>query len=107
MIKLKIKALSVNKVWAGRRFKTKDYKEYEKAVLAILPKMKIPDGGLKLKIEFGLSNKLADIDNGIKPFVDILQTKYKFNDRWIMKMGVTKKIIKKGEEYIKFSITKL
>ena len=36
---LKIKPLSVNQVWQGKRFKTKTYKDYEKNVLAILPNL--------------------------------------------------------------------
>ena len=100
MIKIDIKTLSVNKCWQGRRFKTKIYKNYEEELLWILPKMKIPKGKLKLKIEVGFKNKLSDIDNILKPFIDILQKKYGFNDRDIYKIEIEKKIVKK--EYIKF-----
>lgn len=63
-----------------------------------------PDGPLYLKIVFGFSNKASDIDNPVKPFIDILQKKYKFNDKRIYCLQVDKKDVKKGEEYIYFRI---
>mgnify|MGYP001108467912 CR=1 FL=1 len=41
-MKVNIKPLSVNKVWQGRRYKTKDYKVYEEALFYLLKKYKIP-----------------------------------------------------------------
>ncbi|NCC70881.1 RusA family crossover junction endodeoxyribonuclease [bacterium] len=102
--RLNIKPLSVNKAWQGKRFKTKDYKVYEQELLLILPKYNIPKGNLEIIYEVGYSNKLSDIDNFVKPFQDILQKKYNFDDNRIYKMIVEKKIVKKGEEYIKFEI---
>ena len=104
---INIKPLSVNKCWQGRRFKTKDYKSYECELLLKLKNIEICSGYLKLNITFGYSNKLSDIDNGLKPFIDILQKKYKFNDRDIYELSVKKEIVKKGYEFIKFNIQKL
>ena len=53
--------------------------------------------------EFGL-NTLADWDNPVKPLQDILQKKYGFDDRRIMRATVIKSIVKKGDGYINFSI---
>ena len=106
-MKVEIKPLSVNQVWQGRRFKTKAYKEYETEVMLKLSPFQFPTGRLKLCITFGMSNKMSDIDNPIKPFVDILQKKYGFNDRDIYKMELTKEIVKKGNEYIEWSIEEL
>ena len=103
---INIKALSVNKAWAGRRFKTKDYKTYEEELLLTLPKYNIPEGNLEAYYEVGYSNKLADYDNFIKPFQDILQKKYNFDDNRIYKMIVEKKIVPKGKEYISFNFKK-
>ena len=105
-MKIKIKPLSVNRAWCGRRFKTPEYKSYEEEVLYLLKPMKIPEGELTLNIEVGYSNKQADIDNCVKPFADILQKKYDFNDNKIYKLIIEKKIVKKGEEYISFDLTK-
>lgn len=103
-MKIDIKPLSVNKVWQGRRFKTKEYKMYELVILNKLPNIEIPPGKLRLNLEFGFSNSASDIDNGVKPFLDILQKKYRFNDSRIYEMNVKKTIVKKGQEFIKFEI---
>ena len=105
---IKIKPLSVNQVWQGKRFKTKAYKDYEKEVLLLLPNsFKVPLGRLKIVLKFGFSSKLADWDNPIKPFQDILQKKYKFNDSQIYKAIVIKEIVKKGNEFIEFEINEI
>lgn len=110
MIKAKvgIKALSVNKVWQGRRFKTPEYKNYEKILMLALPRIRqqIPDKTrLKLTLCIGVSSKNQDLDNVCKPFLDILQKKYQFNDRYIYEISMTKEDVKKGSEYIEFCIT--
>lgn len=101
-----IKLLSVNECWCGRRFKTPAYKAYEAELLYTLPKRHISkDTPLKLEIEAGFSSKNSDLSNIIKPFEDILCKKYGIDDRWNFEINMKKKIVKKGEEYIKFSIT--
>ena len=40
MIELKYKPLSVNICWQGKRFKTTEYKKYERDLLMILPQIK-------------------------------------------------------------------
>lgn len=105
MIEIKIKPLSVNECWKGRRFKTPEYKKYEKYVAVQLPKQKLNKPPFAINIEFGFSNTLADIDNPLKPFLDILQKKYGINDRDIYELTVKKTVVKKNCEYIKFNIT--
>jgi Holliday junction resolvase RusA-like endonuclease len=103
--KLNVKPLSVNQCWQGRRFKTKAYKQYEKAMMLILPNVeyKFKDK-IGITIEFGFSNSTSDIDNPLKPVLDILQKKYGFNDRSIYELTVTKSLTKKKEEFIKINI---
>jgi len=103
---IKIKSLSVNNAWAGRRFKTPAYKSYETEMFYLLPKIKVPKGSLKLTVTFGFSNSVSDIDNPLKPFIDILQKKYDFNDKQIYHLEIFKIIVDKGEEFIAFSIDK-
>lgn len=103
-IKINIKPLSVNEAWQGKRFKTNAYKAYEKKMLLSLPKMAIPTGKMKVVFEFGLSNVCSDIDNPVKPFLDVLQKKYWFNDRNVIEMEVKKVKTDKGKEYIKFQL---
>ncbi len=101
---LNIKPLSVNKCWQGKRFKTPAYKSYEKQLLLLLQPFKMPEAPFKISYEFGFSSKLADIDNPVKPFQDILCKKYKFDDRSINEINIKKIIVPKGKEYIKFQI---
>jgi Holliday junction resolvase RusA-like endonuclease len=107
---IKIKPMSVNEAWQGRRYKTKAYKAYEEELLLRLPPrlpQVIPkDGDLEVYYEFGIS-KTSDYDNPIKPFQDVLQKKYNFDDRRIIKSTIIKKVVKKGEGYIIFEIKPL
>ena len=105
MPKINIKPMSVNEAWQGKRFKTKKYKEYENDCLHCLPKLKIPIGKLLIKLIFGFSSKLSDADNPVKCFVDILQKKYKFNDRDVYEYSIKKIDVEKGKEFIEFEIS--
>ena len=104
MYSLPIKPLSVNKAWQGKRYKSKDYLSYERAVMLMLPKLKLPEPPFILTLEFGFSSPLADLSNPIKLFEDILQKKYGFNDKEIYKIVATKTHTKKGNEFINFKI---
>lgn len=76
-------------------------------MLLFLPNGKVRDGNLQVEIEFGFSNSKSDIDNGLKPFLDILQKKYKFDDCQIVKLIVDKVKVGKGEDYVAFKIIEL
>jgi Holliday junction resolvase RusA-like endonuclease len=108
MHKVNIKPLSVNDAWKGKRFKTQDYKSYEHDLMWILPKkIEIPSGKFGIKLKFGLSSKNADFDNPVKPFIDILQKKYSFNDKMIYKSIIEKEDVEKGFEYVEFDLFEL
>ena len=104
MIKIDIKPKSINECYTGQRFKTKDFRAYTKELLYRLSPVKLPDPPFEVYYEFGFSNMGADIDNPVKPFQDILQKKYGFNDKLIHRMVVAKHKVPKGKEYIIFSI---
>lgn len=106
MIKIKIKPLSVNCAFKGRRFKTKEYDVFIKDMLYLLPNnVKIDSKAqLKLEIVFGYSSRGSDIDNALKTFIDCLVKKYKFDDRNIYELYVKKEIVKKGEEFIDWDV---
>jgi Holliday junction resolvase RusA-like endonuclease len=104
---IKIKPLSVNDAWKGRRMKTDNYKRYERDLALLLPRnLKIPDGDLSIYLEWGFSSAASDWDNPIKPFQDILQKKYGFNDNRIFNATVKKIKVPKGSEYVIFDIKK-
>jgi len=103
--KINIKPLSVNDAWKGRRFRSDKYKYYQNELYYLLPKIDIPRGdNLQLNIHVGFSSKGSDLDNVCKPFQDILSKKYGFNDNRIYKLIMTKEIVKKGNDFIDFSI---
>ena len=104
---IKIVPLSVNAAWKGRRFKTQEYKNYEKELLFTLPKILIPKPPYRIYLEFGMSNAASDFDNPTKQFVDILSKKYKFNDKDIYEAHIKKVVVPKGQEYITFEISPL
>lgn len=101
--RIEIKPLSVNNAWQGRRFKTPKYKSFEKELLLKLPTKIEHFDKMDIDITIGVC-KLFDIDNCIKPFLDVLQKKYGFNDRNIYLLSVKKEVVKKGSEFIEFNI---
>ena len=103
-MRIDIKPLSVNKCWQGRRFKTPEYKSYELEMMLKLKPLTLPEPPFEVFIEFGFSNMASDTDNPVKPFVDILQKKYGFNDNKVYKYILQKKKVPKGKEYIDFNI---
>ena len=107
-MKIDIKPLSVNVCWQGKRFKTPKYKSYEKELLLKLPNIEIDfKARLKVDIVFGYSNTLNDIDNALKPFLDVVQKRTGMNDRMIYELNVKKEIVSKGKEFIDFTIVEL
>lgn len=101
MLKVNIVPLSVNKAWQGKRYKTYEYVKYEQKMLVLLPKFKMPEAPYSITIYYGFSSKLSDIDNPTKLILDIMQKKYKFDDKDIFELKLTKELVQKGKEYIK------
>ena len=107
MIRVDIKPMTTNRAFKGQRYKTDEYKAFERSLLFLLPKITLPEAPYDLIYEFGYSNPANDIDNAIKQTTDVLQKKYAFNDKEIYRMVVEKVIVPKGKEYIKFEIKTL
>lgn len=106
--KIDRKPLSVNQAWQGKRFKTNLYKKYEKEMLLILPKSKAKfEGMLRIELFFAFSSAASDLDNPVKPILDILQKKYKFNDNQIFELNIRKCNVPKGKEYLTILIEPL
>lgn len=105
MIHSPVKPLSVNRAYQGRKIKTTMYKRYAKKVLAVLPDLEIPqDCELHLKLVVQYSNRRSDIDNCLKPFIDILQERYDFNDNRIFHLEIVKEIVDRGDDGIYFEV---
>lgn len=111
-IRLDVRPMSINAAYSirkGRKLKTKEYRTYETKVLVLLTTKKIkidlPDKGeLYLFLKIGVSSRF-DLDNAIKPFLDILQKKFNFNDNRVTKISLEKEIVSRGSEYIEFFIS--
>lgn len=108
-IRVKIKPLSVNEAWKGRRFKSKAYANYWKVLFFELlpPKIEMPEPPFQVHFKWGFSSLSSDWDNPIKPLQDILAEKYMFNDKSIKRGIAEVEDVKKGEEFFEFEITHL
>ena len=112
--RLEIKPLSVNQcrtISRGKKIKTKQYREYQEKVKSELLYRKIeielPEKGeLYLSISIGVNTRF-DIDNCAKPFIDILQNFFGFNDNRITHLVIKKYSVKKGFEFIEFQLSPL
>lgn len=91
-------------MWQGKHYKTYKYTKYENTLMWILPNLAIPTGKLQIDFEFGFRSEKSDIDNPVKPFLDILQKRYGFNDNKVYRITLEKKIVKSGDDYISFII---
>ena len=104
-IKIPIKALSVNRAWQGRRFKSSFYKQFEKDVTMLLPQAKRTiTGEIEVYYTFYVkSYALTDTDNLVKPIQDILTKRGYFkDDRQIVFYSAEK--VRSNEEAIEIQI---
>ena len=111
-MKINISPISVNRCWQGRRFKTKEYKDWREDFLwktnSIQKEMITKPTAIV--VEFFVKNeKMTDTDNLIKPFFDaIKESGFIKDDRLIKEMLVFKTKVKTKEEegiYFKFTPT--
>lgn len=97
-IKIPIKALSVNQAWAGRRFKTPKYKQFEKDFCKVVAPNgePAPEGELFVKYTFFIKNYgAADVDNLIKQTNDMLCKRgYIKDDKYIKAIFCMKERVK-------------
>ena len=105
MIEVNIKPFSVNEAWVGRQRPTSGFKAFKQELVLRLPFLEVPTGRKIITIEFGFSSALSDWDNCIKITQDCIADKYGFNDREIDQAIINKTKVKKGSEYIKFSLS--
>lgn len=103
-VEAKIKPLSANEMHLGRKVDSAKYRKYTENLKRILPDISIPEGSIRVRILACLSSKLSDLDNILKPFLDVLQKRYGFNDRDVYRIDAEKKIVKKGQEKLVFAL---
>lgn len=106
-IRVGCKPLSVNQATYGKKTKTQQYRDYERELIGSLPDLPIPKTGkLLLKLIVTYARASSDIDNALKPFIDVLQKRYDFNDNRIYKLSVEKRVDKE-KEGLKFQIKEI
>ena len=108
MFEIPIQPLSQNLAWGGgRRYKSKPYREYEKAINAYLEQLHLPSIKQKqpfyLYFEFGIPY-IQDCTNGVKILEDLISNHMKVNDRDVMAVYVRKVKCKKLDCFIRFNI---
>jgi Holliday junction resolvase RusA-like endonuclease len=103
----KIKPLSINQAFQGRRFKTNLYKCYERDLNAIGGKFEPIKGNVEVIIEWYLKNdKMTDIDNPTKLVLDFLTKAGAYeDDRKIRELHLYK--YHADQDYFKITINKI
>lgn len=104
--RIDIKPFSVNDAWKGRRYRTEEYNDFSDQIMFLLPRgISIPnDKPLRATYWWGFSSTASDYDNPIKPLQDVLAELFGFNDKMIMEGHQYKRLVPKGQEYLKFLI---
>lgn len=103
--KFNVKPLSANKMFYRAKQLTKEYRQFREFMYEEIPNRSKAwpfkeDDHLDFTVMVGLSSKLADVDNVIKPLLDTFQLLFEFNDKYVYKVTIEKEIVKKGSEYI-------
>lgn len=107
MNRVQIRPLSVNEAFKGKKYRTDKYNTYKNALQWLLPKdIEVGRGMLRLTMIVGYTSQRSDIDNFVKPFVDVLQQRYGFNDSQIYEL-VVRKVVVDSDPYIDFEIINL
>lgn len=104
------KPQSANRMFYRAKQLTVQYRQWREAIYEdINMERKWPfkaDDKLEFNVKIGVSSKLFDVDNAIKPLLDTFQYMFDFNDRMVFKVIIEKEWVKKGEEYFDVTATK-
>ena len=102
--KFDVKPLSANKMFYRAKQLTKEYRLFREFMYEEVADRKKwpfkPEDELDFTVKVGLSSKLADVDNCIKPLLDTFQLLFEFNDKYVFKVTIEKEHVKKGSEFI-------
>lgn len=108
MITVKLKPLSINKAYKGKRFRTDECTKFKRDLYFMLPeRINLPKPPFCIVFKFGLSSMSSDGDNCVKVAQDVISDKYNFNDKLIKKWIIEVDNVKKGDEYISFKLESL
>lgn len=108
-----VKPISTNKIWSGKRWLSAAAKVFKTDVhyrlLTSRSELKAQlaaagDGDLAIRFDFGLARDM-DIDNCLKLVIDVLSAVLKIDDKRFRGVSACKSKVKRGGEYIRFSIS--
>jgi len=104
-IQIDIKPLTVSKAWQGRRFKTWEYKKWQRDFARLVGKQTPTSGKISLTAEFYIKNdKMSDIDNFFKSLNDTLkECNIIDDDRFIYEIHAYK-YPSKNKEFIRVTL---
>ena len=106
IVHLKIKTVSTNAMYRGRRYKSKEARQFEQDIallLAAKARHKLPDGELVVHYRFGTSRR-KDTDNNIKLLQDAICKHYGIDDARFAAHTAVRVPVKKGEDFVTFCI---
>ena len=111
-IQVNMKPPSINTARKGRQWKTKAATQFSREFHARLSPHKKPylpadEAPLKLSLKFGFSSPLCDLDNPVKQVQDGICNWLGIDDRRIHQLVISKEIVNKGKEFIRFQIEDL
>ena len=101
-----LKPVSVNQAWYRNKKRSKLYNDYIEGWQDYLMGEEIPvdidrkDMRFKVIVHVGFSNRASDLDNVIKPTIDIMQQWFDFDDKQVIHLEAFKHITQKGRDYI-------
>lgn len=106
-VEILMKPLSINAAYQGRRYRTPTYKKYQEDMHLLLPKKKMLEGQIGVLLTFRVKYPaMCDVDNFIKPILDIIVQKgYIYDDRRVYFLQAQKG--KATEDSIKIEIFQL
>ncbi|WP_443088706.1 RusA family crossover junction endodeoxyribonuclease [Vibrio sp. SCSIO 43137] len=100
--------MSANDMYQGRKVKSSAYRRWEMQVARGLPDITIPkETKLSVRAIVRYSNKASDLDNAAKSMLDVLQKRYKFDDKFVYVLKLYKVLVPRGQEGLTIKITEL
>jgi len=104
-MRIDIKPFSANRLWKGRRYKTKEYQAWRDEFGWLSKGSTKHTGYLEINLKFYIKSfKVSDVDNLIKPTLDALQeNRIIENDKYVLKVSAEK--FHSKDERIEINIT--
>lgn len=101
-----LKPVSVNQAWYRNKTRSRVYMDYIEGWHHYLmgesidSDIEIKDMRFKVVVHVGFSNRASDLDNVLKPTIDIMQQWFNFDDKQVIHLEAFKHITTKGNDYI-------